>query len=192
MVFIGEVACSPKYQPLSSIHLVARECVLSARCAGMTNVLRGIADWRAGILLDIIAETAPHLDERAVKTHVQRLIAPMPHPSMVEMFGRLGLALIGVEKFDDTGTTKKGDGKPADFDAIYRRLYQVGTGCLGWTPEATLAATPLEIGLAFEGRTDMLKAIFGNKDEPKNVEQTPDMVDAMAAQAMARWGAKAA
>lgn len=45
------------------------------------------------------------------------------------------------------------------------RLYRIGTGWLGWTPQDTLDATPTEIMQAYEGRMEMLRAIFGGSEE---------------------------
>jgi hypothetical protein len=63
-------------------------------------------------------------------------------------------------------------GKPAKsvpFREYLQQQYKVATGWLGWSPETALDATPAEIQLAYEGRLDMLKAIFGsteNKTSP--------------------------
>lgn len=46
----------------------------------------------------------------------------------------------------------------ADYHAW---LYKAATGWLGWSPAAALAATLPEIHLAYEGRIDLLGAIFG-------------------------------
>ncbi|MBJ6131530.1 phage tail assembly chaperone [Ochrobactrum sp. Q0168] len=54
-------------------------------------------------------------------------------------------------------------------DRYYLRLFQIGTGVLGWTPAVTWNATPTEITLAYRARTefvaDILKSVFGTTDE---------------------------
>lgn len=51
----------------------------------------------------------------------------------------------------------------------YKRMFQIGTGVLGWTPEQTWNATLAEITMAYQGRTefvsDILKSIFGSPEK---------------------------
>jgi hypothetical protein len=74
-------------------------------------------------------------------------------------------------------TRKKGEGdfctapptaseaNTQSFGDHYAHLFRTGTGWLGWTPEQTWHATPAEIMAAYDGRIDLLKAIFGGKDD---------------------------
>lgn len=57
------------------------------------------------------------------------------------------------------------EGPSVSFAEHLQHLYRIGTGWLGWTPDATLDATPAEIMEAYRGRMDMLKAIFGSADD---------------------------
>lgn len=54
----------------------------------------------------------------------------------------------------------------------YKRLFQIGTGVLGWTPEQTWNATLAEIAMAYQGRTefvsDILKSIFGSPEKQES------------------------
>lgn len=59
----------------------------------------------------------------------------------------------------------KSSGRPMAFEEYFTKLYQIGTGWLGWTPDDTWDATPAEIMNAHTGRLDMLKALFGSKNE---------------------------
>jgi hypothetical protein len=61
-------------------------------------------------------------------------------------------------------------GKPMTFDQYHERLFEIGTGWLSWTPEATWNATKSEILAAYRGRMDMLKAIFGKADDTTDVD----------------------
>jgi hypothetical protein len=63
--------------------------------------------------------------------------------------------------------------KPISFDEYFTRLFQIGTGWLGWTPDDTWNATPAEILTAHQGRVEMLKAIFGKGDD----EPSADIAD---------------
>lgn len=53
-------------------------------------------------------------------------------------------------------------GEPITFDEYHTKLFQIGTGWLGWTPEDTWECTAAEIINAQTGRLAMLAAIFGN------------------------------
>lgn len=160
----------------------------------ITKVLEGLADWRFGTLHDIVAECAPEITQEERQKLVKRLCWPAPHPQQIEMFQRLGLALIGIDNLDATENDNEDDNKtnePADFDKLYRRLFEIGTGWLGWTPQETLAATPVEITAAYNGRVDCLKAIFGgsnNEPKTKHTAQTPKDMDRVALGALQRWG----
>lgn len=56
-------------------------------------------------------------------------------------------------------------GEPITFEEYHTKLFQIGTGWLGWSPDATWDATPSEIINAHIGRRGMLTAIFGGKRE---------------------------
>lgn len=64
-------------------------------------------------------------------------------------------------------------GRSVPFNVHLESLYKLGTGWLGWTPENTLDATPAEIQLAYEGRLDMLKAIFGSSEKAASADTRP-------------------
>jgi hypothetical protein len=74
------------------------------------------------------------------------------------------LILSGADTSDDKPTS----GKPMPFDEYFTRLFQLGTGWLGWSPETTWQATPAEILNAREGRMEMLQAVFGGKREEES------------------------
>ncbi|MCD2185227.1 hypothetical protein [Rhizobium sp. GN54] len=64
--------------------------------------------------------------------------------------------------------------KSVPFSFFLLDLYRKGTGWLGWTPDDTLDATPLQIVRAMEGRMEMLRAIYGSPDQPeKKAEKQP-------------------
>lgn len=62
----------------------------------------------------------------------------------------------------------KASGKPlpsVPFSEHLASLFKIGTGWLSWSPTVTLDATPTEIRLAYEGRVEMLRAVFGSSEE---------------------------
>ncbi|WP_210419021.1 phage tail assembly chaperone [Bradyrhizobium sp. NAS80.1] len=79
------------------------------------------------------------------------------------------LVLAGADKSSGKADTT---GKPIPFDEYFTHLFQIGTGWLGWAPEDVWDATPAEIMNAQKGRIEMLKALFGSKDD-----QTADVAD---------------
>lgn len=60
---------------------------------------------------------------------------------------------------------------------------KIGTGWLGWTERDTLDTSMPTIILAYEGRIDMLRAIFGGADATPVVEK-PEPLGMPAADAM--------
>lgn len=52
------------------------------------------------------------------------------------------------------------------FEAFASELVSIATGWLGWDFDRAMKSDCLAIRIAYEGRCDMLKAIFGSSDEP--------------------------
>ncbi|SFH83428.1 phage tail assembly chaperone [Bradyrhizobium sp. cf659] len=76
---------------------------------------------------------------------------------------------------NDKGDDEPQTSEPISFEESFTQLYQIGTGWLGWTPEATWNATPAEIINAKEGRVQMLAAIFGKRDDTETIDATKGM-----------------
>jgi hypothetical protein len=70
------------------------------------------------------------------------------------------IALTGTET-----AMEAAKGTPISFKDYHTRLFRIATGWLGWTPDAAWNATPAEILEAYQGRTEMLAAVFGGKQE---------------------------
>jgi len=73
------------------------------------------------------------------------------------------LALSGNDAADVVG--EHGVKEQISYLDYHERLYRLGTGWLGWPPEVVWSATPAEILEAQKGRVEMLKAVFGGKQE---------------------------
>lgn len=54
------------------------------------------------------------------------------------------------------------------FEELMKWLYKAGTGWLGWNPDIVRAAHMQEIILAYEGKTEQLKAVYGVNDKKEN------------------------
>lgn len=85
------------------------------------------------------------------------------------------------------GGTKPSDAPQAKADAssgethetYFCRLFKIGTGWMGWTPDQTLDAPIAAIVSAHAGRTEMLGAIFGvDGAKPRNEIPLEDKVRA--------------
>ena len=59
------------------------------------------------------------------------------------------------------------DGEQIPFAEYHATLFKRATGWLSWTPDAAWNATPAEINAAYEGRLEMLGAMFGNGTKEK-------------------------
>ena len=56
-------------------------------------------------------------------------------------------------------------GTPSPWSQVYRELFKIATGWLGWPPDTAWNATPQEITDAFSAHIDKLKAIHGSGDD---------------------------
>ena len=83
------------------------------------------------------------------------------------------LVLTGANDKSDTPQT----GKPITFEEFYTRLFEIGSGQLGWPPEVTWSSTPAEILAAHKGRRDLLQAIFGSGKEDQSSKSISDLRD---------------
>ena len=92
------------------------------------------------------------------------------------------LALAGIDTEKPQASEKpsgehSGDETQSILDHL-NQLYKLATGWLGWTPQTALESSPAEIILAYQGRLDLLKAIFGSSDQAPQPETAPAFTDA--------------
>lgn len=97
---------------------------------------------------------------------------PLIRPIFIRFFQDLIENPFGNEKLrttDDKPTKAQPKLEPLQY---YKRLFQIGTGVLGWAPEQTWNATLAEIAMAYQGRTefvsDILKSIFGSPEKQES------------------------
>lgn len=91
--------------------------------------------------------------------------------------------LAGFDATDETDAHPEPEMTTQEF---HTRLFKIGTGWFGWTPEETWNATIPELRAAYEGRLEMLKAIFG--DGKPQVETIPEEAGISALKVMAATG----
>ncbi|SCX27156.1 hypothetical protein [Agrobacterium rosae] len=84
------------------------------------------------------------------------------------------MACAGVDPADAPKAAPKGKpAKSVPFKDYLEDLYRKATGWLGWSPETALDATPAEIQLAYQGRLEMLKAIYGGNEKSTAEDDRP-------------------
>lgn len=52
-------------------------------------------------------------------------------------------------------------------------MFKIATGWLGWSEDQALDADMTSIVLAYEGKVEMLKAVFGSSDDKKPPKAKP-------------------
>lgn len=72
------------------------------------------------------------------------------------------LILAGAKRSGDEPSEPT---QPITFEEYHAKLFRIATGWLGWTPDVAWNATASEIINAHQGRTEMLGAIFGGKND---------------------------
>jgi len=80
-----------------------------------------------------------------------------------------GLMLTGDDTDQETARTKP-DAQPVAWSDLFKQLYQIATGWLGWTPATAWSATISEITDAFDGMIARIKATAGTADDPDNAD----------------------
>lgn len=131
-----------------------------SRPGSFSSLLGQISD---GSLSSAINCIQPHHDHPFLKNQIM----DAGLDSLMDPLTRYVMACAGIDP-DDPPKKANGKGKTVTFKKHLEDLFRIGTGWLGWTPDETLDATPAEITLAYEGRLEMLKAIFGGSDKPDN------------------------
>lgn len=150
----------------AALHLVQEFGDLAA-------VLSDIQIGKVGTLAKIVLIASGRKNHarflHGIATHGAKQIPALQSHFVAFIYGLIAdvPALSDTSQTDtDEPDTDQPDQTP---DSYYLRLFQIGTGVLGWTPKDTWNATPTEITLAYRARTefvaDILKSVFGTTDE---------------------------
>lgn len=160
--------------PLQSIEL--RPCLRAAirleRQYGFPALVRGVSEGSLTVLADIVRECAASRDDTAAILALRPIgklvntIAPACHSILPALAGH-----------DATASESTNTGKPIPFAEYFAQLFKIATGAIGWTPAEAYAATPAEIVAAMNGRTELLQAIFGTAEKPKEAPRPLDPTD---------------
>ncbi len=143
---------------------------LERRFEGFDNIIRGVVEQNTGVMAALVEECADDRRNGLAGFLIYDNREPLAFKltALVDPLMTLTLSLAGVD-FDEVDKHTSEPNECIAYAEHFERLYKLGTGYLGWTPEDTWTATPREIMAAYEGRLDMLKAIFGagEKEKPK-------------------------
>lgn len=136
---------------------------LERRHGGFTAITNAVFERNANVMADIIGECSG-----TSSNVLALLLAPGLAWRLTDLLPALLVVVNGLMGFDPDAEEKpndKADQSKTTFAEAYAELFRVGTGCLGWSPAETWAATPLEIRAASKGHFDYLKAINGVEDD---------------------------
>src|ERR1700735_1088675 len=99
---------------------------------GFQTMLDACADCRLSVIADIVEASTDCRDFLATLGNTS-LIEVLP--KLVEQLPAHILALAGVDHDSDKAQQSGGESMP--FADYYARLFRIGTGWLGWSPDAT-------------------------------------------------------
>jgi hypothetical protein len=159
---------------------------LERRFEGFDHIIRGIAELNLTIIAEVIRETAQRpcdlvdyldtLDEMPLRRGIGALVEPLI---------TVALSLMGTDEVDFHNEPDEIDEARISFAEHHAWLFRVATGWLGWPPDTAWSATPAEIIEAYQGRVDMLNALFGSGEREK-----PNEVRDMDADVAAFFGSR--
>ncbi len=141
------------------------------RLDGFADLPRRITEFNLGTIRDLITVTAT--DRQEASAFLDQ-IGRMPLQAVADAVVVPLLALVAgfIPASDDDARPADPKAAPMPWSKVYRELFRVATGGLGWTPEAAWNATPTEINEAVAGLYDKLRAIHGAPE--KDADQKPD------------------
>lgn len=133
---------------------------------GFPALLLKIGEFHTDTIREVIRASAT--DQQAADDLLRRAAqAPLAPFAEASQGAILDLLAALINPADDTNTRPEPTAKPLAWAEVYRQLYRIATGWLGWTPETAWNATPAEIEEAFKGHIAKLKAIHGAADTPE-------------------------
>jgi hypothetical protein len=163
---------------------------LERKYQGFEKLALEVTNMNLSAIIQIIEEAStektiiPDLLNKIASKPLQRGVEHLVAPLLSFIFQ---LAGFDVEDDHEEQETKAKTETRITFAEHHTRLFRIATGWLGWSPEIAWASTPNEITEAYQGRVEMLKAIYGGSDEE---EQKPQDLATQARIAFAKLGTK--
>jgi len=136
---------------------------------GFEAIMKGVIEGSFTITKDVLLQCA---SERVFPSlSVAEVLAPAVRTQVFSLV----CALAGI---DPKTKPVERDGPALTVEDYHAKLFGIAAGWLGWTPDAAWNATAAEILAAYEGRGDMLRAIFGTSpDKPEAPAAYDDTFD---------------
>lgn len=167
---------------------------LERRHEGFPAIMKAVGEGSVTMIADLIEECATVPTKAPALLVVPGMawrLAPLIPALQV-----LVLNLMGVD-LDAEEAEESADADPrVTYAEVHARLYRLATGWLGWTPADAWNASPAEIKHAYEGRLELLRAVFGSGEEtggkPKATANLDDKFTALMGHLATLPGAKTA
>ncbi len=130
--------------------------VLDRQFGGLHKLALAVA---SGSLSSAVAIIRQHHDVPGLEDKVLRVLPTLTYPL---------LEYLEMLKSTPEGRPKGGEKITfSEYSEYFEYLFKIACGWLGWDSETALATSPYEIALAIDGRIELLQAIFGKADKPK-------------------------
>ncbi|WP_245803095.1 HNH endonuclease [Acuticoccus yangtzensis] len=159
---------------------------------GMQNLLIDVAKEKVSAMRAVVEACAVDATPETIEALFKLMLRPFPSAALIGAvmeltYGLVGASLDTPEDDEEGADASKGEPfdpeKVHDFAKVYRDLFEVATGWLGYTPAEALTCTPGEIIAARNGRMSFLKLIFGSDKKRASgpaTAKTPEAMDAVA------------
>lgn len=142
---------------------------------GLENLYAALGGGSVTASLDLIS--AACADPRLVVLLAYEVDKHALETSIWSIRDQLQAFVLKLSGHDDADGEPASTGKPMPYDEYFATLYRIATGWLGWAPDAAWNATPAEIIEAQKGRIELLRAIFGGKDDGETVDALNGKID---------------
>jgi hypothetical protein len=138
----------------------------------LQKTFRGVADLSLGHITNVIHASQHPAGELTKEQIADLLLADglvkLSERSIELMTFMASLVEAGEDESEEEGAT-------LPLTEYLEKLFSMGTGFVGWTPEATWSATPNEIMRAAKTRSEFWSSLFGGKSDKKAVyDETRD------------------
>ena len=147
---------------------------LERRYGGFERLFVGVRDGNLGVMADIIAAGAS-LSKGQVLELFDRQPLGVFLPNIAALLAKFLYVLAGIDPAGSATASAQQQGERMTFAEYHAKLYRIATGWLGWSPDQAWNATPAEIMAAYDGRVELLQAIFGKgqADGDTNTTEPP-------------------
>jgi hypothetical protein len=165
MRLADDIALKVGFQAISLRPSLRAAATLESRY-GFQNLLEACAECKLSVIADVIEASSNC--RGFLKTLVGVPLIEIL-PNLLQSLPSHILALAGVDPDKESHS-----GETMPFADYYARLFRIGTGWLGWSPDVTWNATAAEITEAYSGHLEMLRAIHGGSEDQTRPTDKPE------------------